>query len=157
MNSIIRSHEEQEMTQFKLSPMIKTRTRNQMHRGFTFRVGLCWDREREVAITAQKACRSICICSIMGCRLSKSAYAAVFHANGVDDSIHAMLEREKRRAKSRGTLRGLSASRLLALRFCLFIEFKRTGHAFVESIDAVGNVAYSSQVFHVPGRSGRSE
>lgn len=38
----------------------------------------------------------------MGCHLSKTADDAVFHANGVDDSIHAMLEREKRRAKSRG-------------------------------------------------------
>jgi hypothetical protein len=32
-----------------------------------------------------------------------------------------------------------------------------TQSIIVESIDAVGNVAYSSQILHVPGSSGRSD
>ncbi|MBT8102483.1 MAG: hypothetical protein KJO95_05900 [Gammaproteobacteria bacterium] len=39
----------------------------------------------------------------------------------------------------------------------LFQPEPGTHSIVVESIDAVGNAAYSSQVFHVPGRSGRSE
>ena len=39
----------------------------------------------------------------------------------------------------------------------LFNPEPGTHSIVVESIDAVGNVAYSSQVFHVPGSTGRSE
>ncbi len=39
----------------------------------------------------------------------------------------------------------------------LFSPEPGTHSIVVESIDAVGNVAYSSQVFHVPGSTGRSE
>ena len=38
----------------------------------------------------------------MGCHLSKSSNAIHFHADRVDDSIHAMLAREERLARQKG-------------------------------------------------------
>ena len=38
----------------------------------------------------------------MGCNLSKAGNAVAFHADGVDDSIHAMLQKEERLARKNG-------------------------------------------------------